>query len=151
MEWSPAQSLQSPRWNEFDSACQIGGQDAPEILVRMKYAQAGIRVVGEAEIIVPEKFTVALFVGPARIFAMDTDPEGKHTNKIGEGRPYHKAVLRDATHVHHWHQHGYGYAEPVIPAILDFEELVFAFLLLANVSLLGDFYHPLHRTQLDLL
>jgi hypothetical protein len=88
-----------------------------------------------------EQWKFALFRGTDRIYAIDVQPDGGHTNdKAGRGRPLHMERI-GGVHEHTWSKEGYGYAEPIdLP--LDQPEVIWKkFLKRAGIAP-GDFFHP---------
>ena len=86
---------------------------------------------GQATIFLAETFCASLFVGPHRVYGVDTD-DSFHTSLVGEGRPLFRKPLADRSHEHLWVDAGEGYAEPVTPPLQTIAALMQHFLPRAN-------------------
>lgn len=105
---------------------------------------------GQATIFLAETFCASLFVGPHRVYGVDTD-DSFHTSLVGEGRPLFRKPLADRSHEHLWVDAGEGYAEPVTPPLQTIAALMQHFLPRANLTLTGGFAHPLKGRQIELI
>jgi len=152
IEWvAKIDSVEMP-WLNYQTSCRINSEIREDILFITQYRQARILEVGTASIIIPEQYTAALLVGCHRIIGYDTNDK-PHTNKknIGFGLPYYGEKITARTHHHIWTSEGYGYAEPIEPSFPDYETMLKAFLIRANINLTGGFHHPLKNQTLSLL
>lgn len=140
----------TPQVRIFESALMINGEVKEEVLLRASYRGEKRIQKGQAEIVLPESFSCALFIGGLRIAALDTNPAQKHTNKVGVGRPYYGQIITSATHRHLWVGE-YGYVEPVDPALLDIVQLLQVFADECRLSFQGLLEHPLKGEQGELI
>lgn len=147
MEWFPKRTLSTPQWIEYFSACRVESEIREDVMFRAQYRPHKSMQMGLAEIILPEIFNAALFVGPFRIFAIDAEST-LHTNKTGIGRPLYKQRIDSRSHIHTWSEDGYGYVEPITLESDCIEELIAEFLPRANLTLTGGFTHPQSGVQL---
>ncbi|WP_017454413.1 hypothetical protein [Herbaspirillum rubrisubalbicans] len=150
MEWIPKKTKSNLQWIEFVSACSIQSEIREDVMFRAQYRAGRTIAAGESRIETAEIFNASLCVGPFRILALDS-ADTPHKNKVGTGYPLHLHSITSRTHKHIWTPEGYGYAEPVEPALDDIESLINAFLPMANLTLLGGFNHPLRGNQMELL
>ncbi|WP_459615028.1 hypothetical protein [Bordetella sp. 2513F-2] len=150
IQWKPRPAAGSAQWVEFSSACRVKGEVREDVIFRATYRSARTAVQGQAAIMLAETFGASLFVGPHRVFGVDTG-DTFHTSLVGAGRPQHRKVLADRTHAHVWVDEGEGYAEPVVPALHDIGALMDYFLPRANLTLAGGFAHPLKGRQIELM
>lgn len=123
------------QWWKWDCAVELDGIFSEGSRIVLQWRPE----IGAAS----EKFNCGLLFKNERIYAIDFDPDGQHTNiKTGKGRIYFGKRFGPGTHVHSWSvDGGYGYAEP----IQDFENLaaLFAyFCKTSNLHVQGGFKHP---------
>lgn len=137
-------------WMEFASACRVKGEIRDDVIFRVFYRSPRTCVQGQAAIMVGETFGASLFVGPHRVFGVDTD-ESFHSSLVGNGLPNYRRVLADRSHQHIWVAEGEGYAEAVTPALNSISALIEYFLPRANLTLAGGFAHPLKGRQIELI
>lgn len=139
-----------PLWMEFSCACRVKGEVREDVIFRALYRGARTSVHGQAAIMIGEAFSASLFVGPHRVFGVDTD-DGFHSSLVGRGLPHYRQVLADRSHQHVWVADGEGYAEPVTPTLTHIGALIDYFLPRANLTLAGGFAHPLKGRQIELI
>lgn len=89
---------------------------------------------------IPEHWCFSVLYQGDRIYAIDVQPEGKHMNSAGKGRPFYKQWI-NGVHEHFWTDEGYGYAEPIDVPLGQPEIVWRIFLSRANIFL-ADFFHP---------
>nr|WP_033477380.1 hypothetical protein [Bordetella pertussis] len=161
ISWAHKPAASNSQWQEFSCACRLKGDVREDILFRITYRGARTAVFGQATIFLPEAFGASLFVGPHRVFGVDTD-DSFHTSMVGENLPQFRKAQRmpqitrapqmaDRSHQHIWVEAGEGYAEPVVPALESIGALVDYFLPRANLTLTGGFAHPLKGRQIELI
>ncbi|AZW43477.1 hypothetical protein [Bordetella bronchiseptica] len=150
ISWAHKPAASNSQWQEFSCACRVKGEVREDILFRITYRGARTAVFGQATIFLPEAFGTSLFVGPHRVFGVDTD-DSFHTSMVGENLPQFRKALADRSHQHIWVEAGEGYAEPVVPALESIGALVDYFLPRANLTLTGGFAHPLKGRQIELI
>lgn len=151
VEWTDRPSVKVPQWRQFESRCIAGSDETEYLIFRAHYRPNANVVIGDSIVHLPETCYVSLFVGPHRIFGIDSQQGQTHTNKIGYGRPYYKKTLRNPTHMHVWTEAGDGYVEPIEPPLLDLKDIFSEFRTRVNLWLNGDFHHPQRGEQLHLL
>ena len=95
--WMPKPGGASIQWMEFASPCRIKGEVRDDVIFRATYRGARTVVHGQATIFLTEAFCASLFVGPHRVFGVDTD-DSFHTSLVGEGRPHYRKPLADRSH-----------------------------------------------------
>ncbi|MDK9713893.1 MAG: hypothetical protein OEL86_07205 [Sulfuritalea sp.] len=96
------------------------------------------------------KNTVAgCYIRTERVYAIDFEPDGQHTNKVGKGRPYFGKRFGPGTHEHTWSDEGYGYMEPITD-FKDFPALFEHFCTKTNLEVVGG-YRPPPSQQLELI
>lgn len=117
---------------------------------RAGYRDEKVTLRGQSVFVEPPKFECALFLHNNRIAAFDTNPGQRHTNKVGEGRPYFNQTIDAWTHEHIWTGEE-GYVEPIEPPILDVITLLQLFAQRCNLDFQGPFAHPLAGAQGNLL
>lgn len=139
-----------PRVHVFESGVQVGREVLERVTVRARYRGEKIIRRGDAEIIQPESFSCALFLGDARVAALDTNPGQLHTNKVGHGLPHFGQTIDAFTHRHIW-TGAYGYAEPVNPPVLDVVRLLEIFAQECRLDFCGQLMHPRKGEQGRLL
>ena len=85
MNWREKLAKHDPQWWEYVSAVEIDGVVVEDIRLivqwRLSEGAAG------------EKYNCGLLYRGDRVFAVDFEPDGKHTNKIGKGRPLYRSRL----------------------------------------------------------
>ncbi|KOF52871.1 hypothetical protein AD428_17445 [Achromobacter sp. DMS1] len=150
VSWTPRPAAGNAQWMEFCSPCRIKGEVRDDVLFRATYRAARTDVYGQATIFLSEAFSASLFVGPHRVYGVDTD-DAFHTSLAGSGRPHYRKPLADRSHEHLWTDEGEGYAEPVTPALQTIGALMDYFLPRANLALVGGFAHPLKGRQIELI
>lgn len=138
MAWTMRRGKLTFAWIEARIPVQF--TDEPEISGEL-YVMCQWKKKGN---VAPEQWKYALFCRDERVYAIDVQPAGRHTNdKAGKGRPLYLERI-GGIHEHTWSKEGYGYAEPInVP--LDQPEVIWRmFLHRANISLDGDgeFFHP---------
>lgn len=148
--WIPKPAVSDLQWMEFASPCRIKGEVREDVIFRAAYRGARTAVHGQATIFLAEAFCASLFVGPHRVYGVDTD-DSFHTSLVGEGRPQFRKPLTDRSHEHIWVDDGEGYAEPVAPDLHTIGALMQYFLPRANLTLTGGFAHPLKGRQIELI
>lgn len=148
--WIPKPAASDSQWLEFASPCRVKGEVRDDVIFRAIYRGARTDVHGQATIFLPEAFCASLFVGPHRVFGVDTD-DAFHTSLVGQGRPHYRKPLADRSHEHIWVDEGEGYAEPIVPALHTIAKLMQYFLPRANLTLTGGFAHPLKGRQIELI
>jgi len=148
--WAPKPAASNPQWLGFACACRVKGEVREDVIFRATYRGARTAVHGQATIFLAEAFCASLFVGPHRVFGVDTD-DSFHTSLVGEGRPQYRKPLADRSHEHIWVDEGEGYAEPIVPALQNIGALMQYFLPRANLTLTGGFAHPLKGRQIELI
>lgn len=121
MAWTKKLNGNEPCWHMFESAVEVtDGQQGgiiPEGLRIICMWRAG---VGE----LPPIYALGLFVGGERVYAIDVNRIGFHTNgKAGRGRPLYGKKIGNV-HEHTWSDDGgYGYAEPLtLDLVAGFED-----------------------------
>ncbi|SNW20857.1 Uncharacterised protein [Bordetella pertussis] len=83
ISWAHKPAASNSQWQEFSCACRLKGDVREDILFRITYRGARTAVFGQATIFLPEAFGASLFVGPHRVFGVDTD-DSFHTSMVGE-------------------------------------------------------------------
>ena len=137
-----------PQWWEYVSAIEVDGVVVEDVRFIVQWRPS----VGAAG----DKYNCGLLYPnyrndrSDRIYAVDFDPDGQHTNKVGKGRALHRKQLGPGTHEHTWSEDGYGYAEPILPNFSDFSALFDYFCQKANLTVEGGFKSP-PSIQLDLI
>lgn len=150
ISWVPKPVGGNVQWMDFTSVCLVKGELRDDVIFRMTYRHARTEVHGQATILLPESFCASLFVGPHRVYGVDTD-DAVHTNHVGTGMPHYRKRLADRSHEHLWVAEGEGYAQPVEPALLTIASLMDYFLPKANLTLTGGFAHPLKGRQIEFI
>lgn len=141
MVWREKLTKKDPQWYEYISAVEVDGLVPEDVQFIVQWKPS----VGAAA----DKYNCALFYHHDRVFAVDFEPDGQHTNKVGKGRPLYGQRFGPGTHEHTWSEDGYGYAEPIAPDFLDFAALFNYFCRKANLNVGGGFKSP-PSTQLNL-
>lgn len=142
MNWREKLSKQDPQWWEYVSAVEIDGVVLEDVrfIVQWRLSEGAAG----------EKYNCGLLYRSDRVYAVDFEPDGQHTNKAGKGRPMYRKRIGPGTHEHTWSEDGYGYAEPILPDFPDFSALFNYFCQKANLNVLSGFKSP-PSTQLNLL
>ena len=141
IEWVEKVGNANPRWVEYVSACQIQSEIREDVMFRAQYRAEKFERKGSALIQMPETFNAAICIANFRVIAIDTTSK-YHRNKIGKGMPFYGKTLTTRTHIHIW-TGKYGYAEPYDKELNQLELLIEEFLKVSNLSLTGDFTHPM--------
>ncbi len=81
--WIPKPALTDLQWMEFASPCRIKGEVREDVIFRATYRGARTAVHGQATIFLAEAFCASLFVGPHRVFGVDTD-DSFHTSLVAK-------------------------------------------------------------------
>ncbi len=134
MNWREKLSKKDPQWWEFVSALEVGGvviEDAV-FCVQWRSAKVGSQ----------DKYNCALRFQGLRVYAIDFDPDGQHTNKVGIGRPWYRERFGPGAHEHTWSEDGEGYCEPIDPAFPNFQALFEYFCQHAKLNVPGGFVSP---------
>lgn len=116
------------------SALEIGGAVIEDAELRLQWRGAK----GASR----DKYNCALLFRGLRVYAVDFDPDGQHTNKAGEGRPWYRKRFGPGTHEHTWSDDGEGYAEPIEPDFASFNSLFEYFCQRAKLNVPGGFVAP---------
>ena len=66
----------------------------------------------------------------------------RHSNKVGEGRPYHRQIVDAPVHEHTWSNDGYGYVEPLDSSLDTLIKLFEHFCAETNLKVEGRFKPP---------
>lgn len=142
MNWREKLTKKDPQWWEYVSAVEIDGVVVEDVQLIVQWRPC----VGAAE----DKYNCGLLYRSDRAYAVDFDPDGQHTNKVGKGRPLYRKRIGPGTHEHTWSEDGYGYAEPTSPDFPNFSTLFDYFCQKANLNVRSGFKSP-PSTQLNLL
>lgn len=105
MNWRERLSKKDPQWWEYVSAVEVNGVVLEDAEFRAQWRPSN----GAAQ----EKYNCAFLFHGLRVYAVDFEPDGQHTNKAGKGRPYYGQRIGPGTHEHSWSDDGEGYAEPM--------------------------------------
>ena len=105
LDWRPGLSKKDTLWWSWDCAIETGGTVPEGARIIMQCRQG----IGAAS----TKYSCGLLYRTERVYAIDFDPDGQHTNKVGLGRPYYGKRFGPGTHEHTWSEDGAGYAEPI--------------------------------------
>lgn len=151
MEWTDRPSAKIPQWRQFESRCTAGSTETETLIFRAHYRPKANVVLGSSIVLMAETCYVSLFVGPHRIFGIDSQVGQVHTNKIGYGRTYYKKTIKCPSHIHVWTDAGEGYVEPLEPPVTELKDIFSEFKARVNLWLNGEYLHPLHGEQLKLL
>lgn len=144
MEWTNRPSLKTPQWKQFESKCYLGSTLSEEITFRAHYRPQGVQRRGAATIDIPEAFYISLAIREHRVVAIDTLPGQKHRNRIVQGMPLSGETITATTHWHVWTIAGDGYVEPLEPPMVELEDAIAYFCERVNLSLPGQFRHPMY-------
>lgn len=115
LDWRPGLTRKDVQWWNWDCAIETNGTVPEGARIILQYRPA----VGAAL----AKYSCGLLYRTERVYAIDFNPDGQHTNKVGLGRPYYGKRIGPGTHEHTWSEDGEGYAEP----IQDFAEFALMF------------------------
>lgn len=121
------------QWWKWESAVGLDGvfPEGARVIVQWRPA------VGAAQV----KINCGIFYRNERVYALDVDQDGQHTNKVGQSRPLFGQRIGPGTHEHTWSGDAYGYAEP-LPDFADFSTLFAYFCDKANLKVEGGFKTP---------
>lgn len=133
IDWRPGLSKKDVQWWAVDCAIEINGMIPEGTRLILQWRP----IVGAAS----EKLNCGLFYQNERVYAIDFDPDTKHTNKVGLGRAQYRQQFGPGTHEHTWSEEGYGYAEP-LQDFADFAALFAYFCTKANLQIEGGFKRP---------
>lgn len=141
IDWRPGISKKDAHWWKWDSAVEVNGvvSEGTRIILQWRPA-AGAAL---------EKYSCGLLYRTERVYAIDFEPDGQHTNKVGKGRPYFGKRFGPGTHEHTWSDEGYGYMEPITD-FKDFPALFEHFCTKTNLEVVGG-YRPPPSQQLELI
>lgn len=142
MNWREKLSKKDPQWWEYVSALEVNGVVLEDAELRIQWRSAK----GASS----DKYNCGLIFRGLRVYAVDFDPDGQHTNKVGKGRPWYRKRFGPGTHEHTWSNDGEGYAEPIVPNFDSLQSLFEYFSQRAKLSLPGGFVLP-PSVQLPLL
>lgn len=142
MNWREKLMKKDPQWWEYVSAIEIDGVVVEDVQFIVQW-RPGVGAAGD-------KYNCGLIYRSDRVYAVDFDSDGKHTNKVGKGRALYRKQIGPGTHEHTWSEDGYGYAEPISPDFPDFSALFDYFCQKANLNVGSGFKSP-PSTQLNLL
>ena len=142
MNWREKLMKSNPKWWEYVSAIEIDGVVVEDVRFIVQW-RLGMGIARD-------KYNCGLLYRGDRIFAVDFDPDGQHTNKVGKGRPLYKKRIGSGTHEHTYSEDGCGYAEPISPDFPDLSALFDYFCKKANLNVENGFKSP-PSTQLNLL
>jgi hypothetical protein len=141
MNWREKLSRKDPQWWEYVSAVEVDGTvvEDTQLVVQWRPSKGAAK----------EKYNCGIILRGERIYAVDFEPDGQHTNKAGKGRPYHGQRIGPGTHGHTWSDDGEGYAEPMD----DFSNLAALFEYFCGKSKLNvtGGYVPPPSVQLSLI
>lgn len=141
MDWRPGiQSKKEVRYWKWDCAIEVQGSIPESARIVLAWRPS----VGAAS----EKINCTLLYRTKRIYAVDFDPDGRHTNRIGIGRKYYRVTIGPGTHEHFWTEEGDGYAEPIEPDFANLALLFDYFCKYVNLNVDGGFMAP-PSVQLD--
>lgn len=131
--WRPGLSKKDVQWYRWESAVELNGvfPEGTRVIVQWRPS------VGSAQ----EKINCGIFYRNERVYALDVDQDGQHTNKVGGGRPLYGQRIGPGTHEHTWSEDGYGYAEP-IDDFAAFQYLFAHFCEKTNLKVEGGFKSP---------
>ena len=134
MDWRPGLSKKDVQWWKWDAALLVRGSVPEGARIVLQWRPA----VGSAS----DKMNLTLLFREQRIYGIDFDDVGRHTNKIGAGRPYHRKMITTPAHEHTWSEEGYGYAEPLGPTSGLPADLFGIFCNKTNLTVDGGFLPP---------
>lgn len=134
MNWREKLTKSDPQWWEYVSAVEVDGVVVEDVQIIVQWRPS----VGAAG----DKYNCALLYRSDRVYAVDFDPDGQHTNKVGKGRALYRKQLGPGTHEHTWSEDGYGYAEPILPDFTNFSSLFDYFCQQANLTVESGFKSP---------
>lgn len=142
MNWREKPMKKDPQWWEYVSGVEIEGVVVEDVQFIVQW-RLGVGAAGD-------KYNCGLLYESERIYAVDFDPDGQHTNKVGKGRALYRQRIGPGTHEHTWSEDGYGYAEPIAPDFPDLSALFDYFCQRANLTVGSGFKSP-PSIQLNLL
>ena len=142
LNWREKLSKKDPQWWEFVSGVEVDGVVLEDVQFIVQWRPG----VGAAS----DKYNCGLLYLCDRVYAVDFDPDVRHTNKVGKGRGLYGSQFGPGTHEHTWSEDGYGYAEPISPDFPNFLALFDFFCQKANLIVEGGFKSP-PSTQMNLL
>ncbi len=93
--WVPKPAASNLQWMEFACACRVKGEVREDVIFRATYRGARTAVHGQATIFLAEAFCASLFVGPHRVFGVDTD-DSFHTSLVAKAGRSTASRLRTA-------------------------------------------------------
>jgi len=131
--WRHGLSKKDVQWWKWESAVELGGMFPEGTRVILQWRPA----VCSAQ----EKYGCVLLYRNERVYGIDFHPDGQHSNKFGQGRPYFGQRIGPGTHEHTWSEDGDGYAEPLTD-FKDFSALFLYFCDKANLTVEGGFKAP---------
>jgi hypothetical protein len=134
MDWRPGLSKKDVQWWKWDTALMIDGSVPEGARVILQWRPP----VGAAS----GKMNLTLLYRELRVYGIDLDDAGRHSNKIGMGRPYWRKMIDTPAHEHTWSEEGYGYAEPLDHAPESPAEFFGRFCITTNLMLEGGFKPP---------
>lgn len=143
MNWREKLTKKNPQWWEYVSAVEIDGVVVEDVQFIVQWRPSAGATSGD-------KYNCGLIYNGERIYAIDFDLDGQHTNKVGKGRALYRKRIGSGTHEHTWSEDGYGYAEPISPDFTDLSTLFDYFCQKANLNVERGFKSP-PSTQLNLL
>ncbi len=142
MNWREKQSKKDPQWWEYVTALEVGGIVIEDAELRIQWRGAK----GASS----DKYNCGLIYRGLRVYAVDFDPDGQHTNKVGKGRPWFGKRFGPGTHEHSWSDDGAGYAEPIEPDFGSLKALFEFFCQRAKLKILNGYVSP-PSVQMSLL
>lgn len=106
LEWQPRPLKRSGQWYEAVSPLEVDGVIHQETRLVLAWRGAvGARL---------QKYSFTVLYLAERVYGLDFDPDGQHTNKVGIGRPYFMKRIGPGTHMHTPSQDSVsGYADPM--------------------------------------
>ena len=132
-----------PQWWEYVSAVELDGVVVEDVQFIVQW-RLGVGAAGD-------KYNCGLVCRGDRVYAVDFDPDGQHTNNCGKGRALYRKRFGPGTHEHTWSEDGYGYAEPILPDFSNFSALFDYFCQKCVLTVEGGFKSPPSSIQLDLI
>ena len=131
IDWRPGLLKRTDvQWWDWDCAIETSGAVPEGVRIILRWRPA----VGAASV----KYNCGLLYRNERVYAIDFDPDGQHTNNAGMGRPHYHQRIGPGTHEHTWSEDGGGYAEP----LQDFAHLFEYFCTKATLQVEGGFRRP---------
>lgn len=142
MNWREKLAKKDPQWWEYVSAVELDGVVVEDVQFIVQW-RLGVGAAGD-------KYNCGLLYRDDRVYAVELDPDGQHTNKAGKGRALYRKCFGPGAHEHTWSEDGYGYAEPISPDFPDFSALFDYFCQQCVLTVEGGFKPP-PSIQLNLL